>query len=80
MSNQTGTDLETLQALNRDYINSVHAGDVGRFAEIAGGGLLLLKSGRLAGRPQWLSRTDGETRDHRQGNTWKAVSAHVTRG
>jgi ketosteroid isomerase-like protein len=39
MSNQTvssayATDLEALHALNRDYINSVRTGDVGRFNEI----------------------------------------------
>jgi ketosteroid isomerase-like protein len=28
------SDLETLQALNRDYINSVQAGDVRRFDQI----------------------------------------------
>jgi ketosteroid isomerase-like protein len=34
MSTQTAADLEMLQALNRDYINSVQAGDVGRFNEL----------------------------------------------
>jgi hypothetical protein len=31
MSTQTAADLEMLQALNRDYINSVQSGDVRRF-------------------------------------------------
>ena len=34
MSTQTAADLEMLQALNRDYINSVQAGDVRRFHEL----------------------------------------------
>jgi ketosteroid isomerase-like protein len=34
MSTQTAADLEMLQALNRDYINSVQAGDVRRFNEL----------------------------------------------
>jgi ketosteroid isomerase-like protein len=34
MSTQTAADLEMLQALNRDYINSVQRGDVGRFNEL----------------------------------------------
>ena len=34
MPAQTAADLEMLQALNRDYINSVQAGDVRRFNEL----------------------------------------------
>lgn len=34
MPTQTAADLEMLQALNRDYINSVQAGDVRRFNEL----------------------------------------------
>jgi ketosteroid isomerase-like protein len=34
MSTQTAADLEMLQTLNRDYIHSVQAGDVGRFNEL----------------------------------------------
>lgn len=34
MSTQTAADFETLQALNRDYINSVQTADVRRFNEL----------------------------------------------
>jgi ketosteroid isomerase-like protein len=34
MPTQAATDLEVLQALNRDYIDSVQAGDVRRFNEL----------------------------------------------
>jgi ketosteroid isomerase-like protein len=34
MSTQTAADLEMLQALNRDYINSVQTGNVSRFNEL----------------------------------------------
>jgi ketosteroid isomerase-like protein len=122
MSNQTGTDLETLQALNRDYINSVQAGDVGRFAELLAedyycsnpDGSLVDRNGFLeqTAKPVTIANLRAENvlirffgdiaiihgrtcyglpdgrQAHgrytdvwaRQGNTWKAVSAHVTRG
>jgi hypothetical protein len=34
MSTQTAADLEMLQALNRDYIDSVQGGNVSRFNEL----------------------------------------------
>lgn len=34
MPTQAATDLEVLQSLNRDYIDSVQAGDVRRFNEL----------------------------------------------
>jgi ketosteroid isomerase-like protein len=122
MSNQTGTDLEMLQALNRDYIDSVQAGNVGRFAELLAedyycsnpDGSLVDRNGFLeqTAKPVTFAnlraenvlirffgdiaiihgRTSYDLPDGRQahgrytdvwarqGNTWKTISAHVTRG
>ena len=121
MSTQTAADLEMLQALNRDYINAVQNGDVGRFNELLAedfycsnpdgslvdrGGFLeqtakpviianlraenvlirffgdiAIIHGRTSyelpgGRPAHGRYTDVWAR---QGNTWKTISAHVTR-
>jgi ketosteroid isomerase-like protein len=122
MSTQTAADLEMLQALNRDYINSVQAGDVRRFNELLAAdyycsnpdGSFVDRSGFLeqTAKPVTIAnlraenvlirffgdiaiihgRTSYDTPDGRQahgrytdvwareGNTWKTVSAHVTRG
>lgn len=122
MSTQSGTDLETLQALNRDYINSVQAGDVRRFSELLAedyycsnpDGSLVDRNGFLeqTAKPVTIAnlraqnvlirffgdiaiihgRTSYDLPDGRQahgrytdvwarqGNTWKTISAHVTRG
>jgi ketosteroid isomerase-like protein len=116
------SDLETLQALNRDYIDSVQNGDVRRFDEILAAeffcsnpdGSLVDRAGFLAqtARPVTIrglkaldvlirrfgdiaiihgrtSYTEADGRQAagrytdvwaRQGDTWKTVSAHVTRG
>jgi ketosteroid isomerase-like protein len=116
------SDLETLQALNRDYIASVQNGDVHRFDEILAAefycsnpdGTFIDRTGFLeqTARPVTISglqahdvlirrfgdtaiihgRTSYTAPDGRQatgrytdvwvrqGDTWKAVSAHVTRG
>ena len=70
------SDLDTLQALNRDYICGVQIGDVRRFGDTAiihGRTSYTLPDGRQA---------SGRYTDvwERQGDTWRAVSAHVTRG
>jgi ketosteroid isomerase-like protein len=116
------TDLEVLQALNRDYIASVQGGDVARFEEILAEDFHCSNpDGSLVDRKAFLEQTarpvtisnlraedvlirlfgdiaivHGRTRYGlpdgrevhgrytdvwaRQGDTWKAVSAHVTRG
>jgi ketosteroid isomerase-like protein len=116
------SDVEALQALNRDYIASVQGGDVARFDEILADdfycsnpdGSLVDRKGFLeqTARPVTISnlraddvlirlfgdiaiihgRTSYKMPDGRQvhgrytdvwahhGDTWKAVSAHVTRG
>jgi ketosteroid isomerase-like protein len=116
------SDLETLQSLNREYIDSVQNGDVRRFDQILAtefycsnpDGTLVDRAGFLeqTARPVTISglqaqdvlirrfgdtaiihgRTRYTTPDGRQaagrytdvwvrqGDTWKAVSAHVTRG
>ena len=121
MSTQTAADLEMLQALNRDYINSVQAGDVRRFNELLAedyycsnpDGSLVDRAGFLeqTARPVTIAnlraenvlirffgdiaiihgRTRYDLHDGRQahgrytdvwarqGNTWKTISAHVTR-
>ena len=51
-------DLETLQALNRDYINSVQAGDVRRFDEILAEDFLCSNpDGTLIDRSAFLKQT-----------------------
>ena len=122
MSTQTAADLEMLQALNRDYINSVQAGDVRRFNELLAEDYYCSNSdGSLVDRVGFLEQTakpvtisnlraenvlirffgdiaiiHGRTsydlpngrQAHgrytdvwvREGNTWKTISAHVTRG
>jgi ketosteroid isomerase-like protein len=119
---QAATDLEILQGLNRDYIDSVQAGDVRRFNELLAedfycsnpDGSLVDRKGFLEqtakpvsisnlraenvlirffgdiaiihGRTHYSlpdgSQTHGRYTDvwTRQGNSWKAISAHVTRG
>jgi ketosteroid isomerase-like protein len=122
MPAQSATDLVMLQALNRDYIDSVQQGDVSRFNELLAedyycsnpDGSLVDRSGFLEqtakpvtianlraenvlirffgdiaiihGRTSY-SLPDGSTAHGRytdvwarEGNTWKTVSAHVTRG
>jgi ketosteroid isomerase-like protein len=122
MPTQAATDLEVLQTLNRDYVNSVQAGDVRRFNELLADdfycsnpdGSLIDRSGFLeqTAKPVTISKLRAENvlirffgdiaiihgrtsyelpdgrRAHgrytdvwaRQGNSWKTVSAHVTRG
>ena len=122
MPTQSATDLVMLQALNRDYIDSVQRGDVRRFNELLAedyycsnpDGSLVDRSGFLqqTTKPVTISnlraenvlirffgdiaiihgRTsynlpDGSTARgrytdvwSREGNTWKTISAHVTRG
>ena len=122
MSTQTAADLDILQALNHDYINSVQTGDVSRFNELLAedyycsnpDGSLVDRAGFLAqsAKPASISnlraenvlirffgdiaiihgRTGYDLPDGslahgrytdvwaRQGNTWKTISAHVTRG
>jgi ketosteroid isomerase-like protein len=122
MSTQTAADLEMLQALNRDYINSVQTGDVDRFNELLAEDYFCSNpDGSLVDRNAFLEqtakpvtvanlraenvlirffgdiaiihgRTSYDLADGRQahgrytdvwarhGKTWKAISAHVTRG
>ena len=122
MPTQSATDLVMLQALNRDYINSVQRGDVRRFNELLAAdyycsnpdGSLVDRSGFLEqtakpvtianlraenvlirffgdiaiihGRTSYNladgSAAHGRYTDvwSRDGNTWKTISAHVTRG
>lgn len=121
MPNQTAADLEMLQALNSDYINSVQTGDVSRFNELLAedyycsnpDGSLIDRSAFLeqTAKPVTIAnlradnvlirffgdiaiihgRTSYDLPDGRQahgrytdvwarhGNTWKTISAHVTR-
>ena len=52
------SDLETLQALNRDYINSVQAGDVRRFDQILADDFLCSNpDGSLIDRAAFLKQT-----------------------
>ena len=52
------SDLESLQALNRDYINSVQAGDVRRFDEILAEDFLCSNpDGTLIDRAAFLKQT-----------------------
>ena len=52
------SDLETLQALNRDYINSVQAGDVHRFEQILADDFLCSNpDGTLIDREAFLKQT-----------------------
>jgi ketosteroid isomerase-like protein len=52
------SDLETLQALNRDYINSVQAGDVRRFDQILADDFLCSNpDGTLIDRAAFLKQT-----------------------
>jgi ketosteroid isomerase-like protein len=52
------SDLETLQALNRDYINSVQAGDVRRFDQILADDFLCSDpDGTLIDREAFLKQT-----------------------
>jgi ketosteroid isomerase-like protein len=122
MSTQTAADLEMLQALNRDYIHSVQAGDVRRFNELLAEDYYCSNpDGSFVDRAGFLEQTaksvtianlradnvlirffgdiaiihggtsydlpDGRQAHGRytdvwarQGNTWKTISAHVTRG
>lgn len=122
MPAQAATDLEVLQGLNRDYINSVQGGDVRRFNELLAEDFYCSNAdGSLVDRKGFLDQTanpvmisnlraenvlirffgdiaiiHGRTNYNlpdgrqahgrytdvwtRQGNTWKAISAHVTRG
>jgi ketosteroid isomerase-like protein len=122
MPAQTAADLEVLQALNRDYIHSVQAGDVRRFNELLAEDFYCSNpDGSLVDRKSFLEQTarpvtianlfadnvqirffgdiaiihgrtnyslpDGRQAHGRytdvwarQGNTWKTISAHVTRG
>ena len=122
MPAQPVTDLEVLQALNRDYINSVQAGDVRRFNELLAEDFYCSNpDGSLVDRQGFLEQTakpvtianlfadnvrirffddiaiihgrthyslpDGRQAHGRytdvwarQGDIWKTISAHVTRG
>jgi ketosteroid isomerase-like protein len=52
------TDLDTLTALNRDYINSVQNGDVRRFDEILAEDFLCSNpDGSLVDKQQFLAQT-----------------------
>jgi len=52
------SDLESLQALNRDYINSVQAGDVRRFDQILADDFLCSNpDGTLIDREAFLTQT-----------------------
>ena len=52
------SDLETLEALNRDYINSVQAGDVRRFDQILADDFLCSNpDGTLIDRAAFLKQT-----------------------
>ena len=52
------SDLESLQALNRDYINSVQAGDVRRFDQILADDFLCSNpDGTLIDRAAFLKQT-----------------------
>jgi ketosteroid isomerase-like protein len=52
------TDLDTLMALNDDYIRSVQQGDVGRFDEILAADFLCSNpDGSLVGKQEFLAQT-----------------------
>jgi hypothetical protein len=75
------SDLETLIALNEDYVRSVQASNAKRFDKIlAEDSLCSLPDGTLLGRKQFL---EGEGRYTdvwaRRNGQWLAVAAHVTR-
>jgi hypothetical protein len=54
----TRGDLETLTALNDEYIASVQHGDVGRFDQILAEDFLCSNpDGSLLGKPQFLAQT-----------------------
>jgi ketosteroid isomerase-like protein len=54
----TASDLETLLALNADYIRAVQASDVGRFEEILADDFLCTQSdGSLSNRDEFLRQT-----------------------
>jgi ketosteroid isomerase-like protein len=54
----SGSDLESLQALNRDYINSVQACDVRRFDEILAADFLCTNpDGSIVDRDAFLKQT-----------------------
>ena len=54
----TGSDLDALTALNRDYIHSVQHGDVQRFDEILAEDFLCSNpDGSLADKKQFLAQT-----------------------
>jgi ketosteroid isomerase-like protein len=58
MPAQTAADLEMLQALNRDYINSVQAGDVRRFNELLADDFYCSNpDGSLVDRSSFLEQT-----------------------
>ena len=122
MPTQAATDLALLQSLNRDYIESVQAGDVRRFDELLAedfycsnpDGSLVDRKGFLEqtarpvtisnlraeevlirffgdiaiihGRTRYALPDGSEARGRytdvwaRQDQTWKTISAHVTRG
>jgi ketosteroid isomerase-like protein len=119
---QSATDLEILQALNKDYIDSVQAGDARRFDQLLAQDFYCSNpDGSLVDREGFLEQTrkpvtisnlraddvlirffgdiaiihgrttygqpngdqvHGRYTDvwARKGNTWKTISAHVTRG
>jgi len=54
----TGTDLERLTALNRDYVAAVQEGDVARFEAILAEDFLCSNpDGSLVGKQQFLAQT-----------------------
>jgi ketosteroid isomerase-like protein len=58
MQTTAASDLDTLNALNEDYINSVQRSDVKRFEEILAGDFLCTQSdGTLLNRHQFLEHT-----------------------
>ena len=62
------SDLETLAALNRDYIASVQNSDVKRFDEILSEDFLNTNPDGVAGRPRRLPQADrAEGEDSRPG-------------
>jgi ketosteroid isomerase-like protein len=119
---QSATDLEMLQTLNKDYIDSVQAGDARRFDQLLAQDFYCSNpDGSLVDRKGFLEQTlkpvtisnlhadnvlirffgdiaiihgrttygqpdgaqvHGRYTDvwAREGNTWKTISAHVTRG
>ena len=57
-------DLDTLTALNRDYVASVQKGDLRAFREDSGRRLHVLDSGRLAARQGGVSQAYGAAGDN----------------